>query len=307
MTRPVNNATKLTQEYTSILRRRHVEMLKIRFLPGMEMLAQELGTGQRIYEQDWADPLDHPDVSPASPFRPYEYETNGITSPTFDFPISPYPISPDAPNEGFYGDPPKGYIASPAFQAVQRRRAPGWATDATRAFPVLFIEAEKVQFYSTLQELEAAIKNRGDGDVAKVIINVANVVSIERLIAYEVFSQNVQYEDVANGAMGEVPPIVVQPFAVTLPETIPTLANPTEEMMFRIEVAGGQAPYRFSLIGAPKDLYVSTDGWVRGFIEEDQWPLTGYREFLMRVLVEDSSIPVQSAIFDLRYRVFPAA
>jgi hypothetical protein len=305
MTRPVNNTTKLEQEYTSQLARRQVEMLKIRFVPGMEMLAQELSTGQRIYEQDWVDPDDHPDQSPASPFRPYEDETNGITSPTFAFPPSPYPISPNAPNEGFYGEPPKGYIASPAFRATERRRAPPWATDATRAFPVLIIEADRVQFYSTIEQLDAAVKNRAPADVSKLIINVAHVVSVERLISYEVLTQNLQYEDVAEGQRFEVPALVVEPFTVDLPTTIPVLSQPTDEMSFRIQPRGGQGPYRFTLVGAPRDLWVSTDGWVRGFIEEDQWPTSGFREFLMRVLVEDSSVPVQSAVFDFRYRLYP--
>ena len=48
----MNTIDKLASEYRSELAKDQTIWLKIRFTPGMEMLAHELSTGRRIYEQD---------------------------------------------------------------------------------------------------------------------------------------------------------------------------------------------------------------------------------------------------------------
>ena len=283
----MNTIDKLASEYRSELAKDQTIWLKIRFTPGMEMLAHELSTGRRIYEQDVTNLGGSPDHgSPTSPV---------IYSPSPPPPYSPSPVhSPSPPSP-----------IPPHRTAITRRRSQHWMLDATGAFPTLFIEESLVSFYSTLAEMQQAISDRGPQGRNKIIINIANVISVEKVITRRSFSQSMAYPDVAGGINGQQPPLVIPPLTILAPQEIPQITSIDQELMFKVLVEGGQPPYRFSMINAPKDLYVTEDGWLRGFIEDDQWPVTGYREFLTLILVEDSSIPVQTAGLEFRYRLFP--
>jgi hypothetical protein len=277
----VNDLAKLQTEYRADLAANHTVWLKIRFTPGMEMLAQELATGRRIFEQDREPP-----TSPAL--------REDWGSP---HPFSPSPHSP-------WSSP------SPIVQyrtAITRRRSQRWMLDATGSFPTLFIEERLVAFYSTLSEMKQALAEQSPDGRDKVIINIANVITVERVITRQSFAQNLLYPDVADGVDRQQPPPVIPPLTIQEPTEIPLLTGIDQELMFRVIAAGGQPPYRYHMINAPQDLYVTEDGWVRGYIEADQWPVTGYREFLTLILVEDSSIPVQTAGLEFRYRLYPHA
>jgi hypothetical protein len=295
----VNTIDKIQSEYRSELAENQSIWLKIRFTPGMEMLAQEMSTGRRIFEQDLAD---RP-ASPASPARVGVEPLDPLeASPSFSPRVSPSSPSPASPS------PMSPSPASHPF--TTRRRSQRWMLDATGSFPTLFIEEKLVSFYATLAEMQQAIKDRGPEGRNKVIINIAHVISVEKVITRQSFAQSIAYPDVANGVSGngdQQPPFQHVPLTILEPTEIPAITSVDQELMFRVHVQGGQPPYRYSMINAPKDLYVTEDGWMRGFIEEDQWPVTGYREFLVLVLVEDSSIPVQTVGLEFRYRLYPHA
>ena len=274
----MNDIAKLQTEYRAELADNQTIWLKIRFTPGMEMLAQELSTGRRIFEQDIADRT-------GSPIG---------TEPGDDLEPSPH-ISPSSP-------------LSPSPQvhpAITRRRSQRWMLDATGSFPTLFIDEALVSFYATLPEMQQAISDRGPDGRNKIIINIANVISVEKVLTRRSFAQSIAYPDVASGVSGQQPDLQVHPLVIMEPTEIPAVTDLNQEMMFKIVAEGGQPPYRYSMINAPKDLYVTEDGWVRGFIEQDQWPVTDFREFLTLILVEDSSIPVQTAGLEFRYRLYP--
>jgi hypothetical protein len=283
----VNDADKLKDEYHSKLADNQTYWLKIRFTPGMEMLAKELATGRRIYEQDFVDPNTSPRTVIISP-------DGSELSPS----ISPSPPPPSPASS------PSPIPASP-HPVITRRRSQRWMIDATGSFPTLFIEESKVSFYSTLAELKQGISDRSDTGRNKVVINIANVISVEKIITRRSYSQSIVYPDVEAGINGQEPKIVEEPLTIDSPQEIPAITDINQEMMFKILAHGGQAPYRYSMINAPTDLYVTEDGWVRGFIEEDQWPTSDFREFVVLILVEDSSIPVQTAGLEFRYRLYP--
>lgn len=272
----MNDLAKLQTEYRADLAANHTVWLKIRFTPGMEMLAQELATGRRIFEQDREPP-----TSPSL--------LDTWVSPQ----LSPSPSSPWSPSPPQYRT------------AITRRRSQRWMLDATGSFPTLFIEERLVAFYSTLAEMKQAIAEQSERDRSKVIINIANVITVERVVTRQSYAQNLLYPDVANGVDRQQPPPVIPPLAIQEPTEIPAITSIDQELMFRIVATGGQPPYRYHMINAPTDLYVTEDGWMRGYIEADQWPVSGYREFLTLILVEDSSIPVQTAGLEFRYRLYP--
>lgn len=274
----MNTNTKLQTEYRAELADNQTIWLKIRFTPGMEMLAQELSTGRRIFEQDIADRQGSPAIGtvPGDDIEPSPH-------------VSPSPMSP----------------SPQVHPTITRRRSQRWMLDATGSFPTLFIEEALVSFYSTLPEMQQAISDRGPDGRNKIIINIQNVISVEKVLTRRSFAQSLVYPDVADGISGQQPELQVRPLMILEPTEIPQITSLDQEMMFRIIADGGQPPYRYSMINAPKDLYVTEDGWVRGFIEADQWPLGGFREFLTLILVEDSSIPVQTAGLEFRYRLYP--
>lgn len=306
-TSATSTAARLQQEYQSALGRRQTEMLKIRLTPGMEMLAQELSTGTSIYEPEWREtpPAD------SSPKMWYPYENETATASTLA--AQPFPdlqLSPAGPWPLPFATSPFDtspfvdgqYMTSPRLKPTVRRRSQHWSMDATGAYPVLFIEREKVAFYQTMSEMEAFL---GGEKQNKILLNIANVVSVEKILSYEVLAQNLLYTDVANGVMGDVPPIKLAKLELNLPTTFPILNRPEDQMMFKIEAVGGQAPYHYSIYGQPSDLFVTTDGWLSGYIDADLWPTSGYVEFLIRIVVEDSSIPKETVVLNYRYRLYP--
>lgn len=306
--RPSNSLNKIEQEYLSEVNTLQVDLLMIRLIPGMEMLAQELSTGSRIYEQDWVDPIHHPSPEPHSPsFRPYENECLPVEQVNPD----PCPCSPDGPNAGTYQASPaqtspfSTYECSPELRAVERRRAQHWALDTLSSFPVLLIEANKVQFYSTMDELQQAVANRSKDDLHKILLNTAHIVSVEKLVSTQAYAQNALLPDVMAGAEGKIPPLLAPRLTIEAPAYIPRLLRAEDELMFQVKAQGGQGPFKFNMLGQPPDLWISTDGWVRGFLDDEVWPTTGYREFLIRLVVQDSSIPRQTAVMDFRYRLYP--
>lgn len=283
----MNDLNKIDAEYRAKLADNHTIWLKIRFIAGMEMLAQDMSTGRRIYEQDIGDRPGSPRVGKDPNDEP---ETSPVISP---MPPSPSP-SPSSPSP-----------ASPAkHPAITRRRSQHWALDATGSFPVLFIEEALVAFYSNIAEMKQALAEHAPNLRNKIIINSANVVSVEKVVTRQSYAQNISYSDVQAGVNNAEPKITLEPFVVLEPEDIPAITDLDQELMFRIHAKGGVAPYRYSMMNAPTDLYVTEDGWVRGFIEEQEWPTTGYREFLILILVEDSSIPVQTIGLEFRYRLY---
>lgn len=392
------NVNKYQSEYQVSLARRSSCVLKIRFVSGMEMLAQELATGNVLFDPDWQDlppsplvysPVVGPDGSPliqpspmspwGSPFSPWgspfspdspmspasptgpigpqsiwlpieneydEYEEplpdprtgspygvarypseqdyygacQDLGSPLFS-PVSPWSpgwispcCSPESPPD-FPTDDPEwfNWAGSPVVRPTTRRRSQHHTVDSTRAFPVLFIEEDKVCFYSTRDELETLLKEQSEDGVGKLILNLSQIVSIEKVISYESFAQNTLFNDVvgSNSSFEDAPEIAVTPLDLHGDLTIPLLRRPEDEMFLRIPVVGGVQPYRFSIMGQPSDLYVTTDGWIRGFIEEHEWPVRDplgpevqFREFRIRIIVEDASIPVQTVSFDFRYRLY---
>ena len=224
--------------------------------------------------------------SPCSPSLPCWY------SPF----LSPSPSCPDA------------YIMEPRLRAGHRRVSQPWKMDGTGAFPVLFIEACKVRFYENAQELEQFLAERDDVGKQKILLNMAHVVSVEKVTAYDSFAQNTEHDDVLVGVDWNEPKMKDIPFTLEMPKVIPRLRKPSDEMMFKIIARGGVPPYRFFMRGSPYDLFMTTDGWIRGFIEEDQWPVAGfedYREYRWQIIVEDSSVPRQSAVVNFRYRLYP--
>lgn len=268
----------LTDQYDDSLKNVHRIWLRIRLTPGMDTLAQEIGTGRKVFAPDW--------------------EVPGVGSP---FVVSPMQFSPSP----YYS--PSSPEVSPTLTnilPVTRRRSRHWSLDATGAFPTLFLPEDSVLFYSSVSELNQALKSQKPGDLEKIIINTANVVCIERIVVRRSYAQNIRYPDVRNGVRLKEPALVTEPLTLSEPDTIPDLTSPQDEMFFKVVAQGGVAPYRYFMTGQPTDLYVTEDGWVRGFIEEDQWPLTGYREFSIVILVEDSSVPKQTAGIELRYRLY---
>jgi len=179
--------------------------------------------------------------------------------------------------------------------------------DASATFPTLFIEEDLVSFYSDLAELRQGMTDRGPEGRNKIIINIANVVSIEKVLTRRSYAQNISYADVIIGNRYQEPSVSLVPLSIASPTEIPLIQNYNQELAFPINVIGGVAPYKFHMLNQPPDLYVTEDGWVRGFIEQDQWVLTGYREFLILLVVEDSSIPVQTAGLEFRYRLYPSS
>jgi len=284
----VNDISKIQSEYHSELADNHTIWLKIRFTPGMEMLAQEMSTGRRIFEQDIADRAGSPRTD-FEPTDPVEASPQFSPSPISPSPFSPSPVSPQI------------------HPAITRRRSQRWMLDATGSFPLLFIEEKLVSFYSNIQEMQQAIADRSVDGRNKVIINIANVISVEKVITRQSYAQNMEYPDVAEGVSNRQPPLKIEPLEILEPMDIPVITNIDKELMFKIKVKGGQPPYRYSMMNAPIDLYVTEDGWVRGFIEAEQWPSIDFREFLMLILVEDSSIPVQTVGLEFRYRLYAPA
>lgn len=277
-----NNEQKILGEYHAELANDQKIWLKIRFTPGMETLAQELSTGRRIYEQDWAD-------YPTSPHTLEQPSHIGTLSPDL-FPSSPISPSP---------------AVSPSPRPVlTRRRSRHWMLDASGAFPTLFIEEHLVSFYDTLSEMRQGLNDRGPEGRGRILINIANVVSIEKVITRRSFAQNVIYPDVLGGVRYQEPGTTNIPLTIDSPQEIPLLTRFDQEMVFKINASGGVLPYRYHMLNQPSDLYITEDGWVRGFIDQDQWPASGYREFLILILVEDSSIPVQTAGLEFRYRLY---
>lgn len=421
---PLNDQDKLQREYQSKLSCDSVEMLKIRLVPGMEMLAQEMGGEVQQYLPDLVDPTEFSDEqlhSPAAPWRPYEYEENPIEleyppsplpdeSPAFgcygdpfaspfvdtedyrshhlgepgpigepcprEFPwrspgeypypwnqplwsdivaqglepdwehnevwYSPYgpdnlPETPDflpcdaspqpewwdmyfpgrspasSPNSDSWNEPfvspspwcPDSYLMDPRLRTQTRRRSQRWMHDATASFPVVFIEADKVAFFENQSDLAQFTADRSEDGKQKIGLNLAHVVSVEKITAYSAYAQNVQVEDVAVGVDWKEPPLEPVPFSIELPEVIPLLRKPEDMMMFQVVAKGGQGPYKFYMRGMPYDLYITTDGWVRGFIEESQWPTEDFRDYNWQIIVEDSSTPQNTAVVNLRYRIYP--
>lgn len=425
----LNDIDKLQREYQSKLSCESVEMLKIRLVPGMEMLAQEMGGEVQQYLPDLQDPTEYTFDqlhSPAAPWRPYQYEENPIelayppsplpdVSPALgcwggDPDISPaespylspsefrlhhlgepgpigspcpreypwrspgeYPYpwnqplwrdavqqglepdwetnevwyspyspehlpsplpfipcdpspqpawwdmyfpgrSPDcSPNADCWNSPfispspwcPNAYDMSTRLRPQTRRRAQRWMHDGTGAFPVIFIEADKVAFFENQSELAQFTADRSEDGKKKIGLNLAHVVSVEKITAFSAYAQNVQVEDVAVGVDWQEPSLEPAPFGIELPDVIPLLRKPEDEMMFQVVAKGGQGPYKFYMRGQPFDLYITTDGWVRGFIEESQWPTDGFRDYNWQIIVEDCSTPQNTAVVNLRYRIYP--
>ena len=272
-----NDLTKVTQEYNEELKNTSRVWLRIRLIAGMEMMAQELGNGRKVITQDWAESIGSPQI-------PLMY------SPS-PYPVSPSPSSPEIPE-------------TTSILPVTRRRSGNWNLDTTSAFPTLFLPEEKVFFYSNIAEMKQAMsEERFD----KIILNTNNIVCIEKVMVRRSYAQSIIYPDVAAGNRFVVPPVELEPLSIVEPETIPALTNPENELFFKVEAKGGCSPYRYFMTGHPSDLYITEDGYVRGYIENDQWPVTGYREFSIVILVEDSSVPKQTTGIELRYRLYPSA
>jgi len=280
-----DNTNKLTNEYTELLKNTVRVWLRIRLTPGMEMLAQELGNGRKPYMQDWVEPEQG---------LPTQAQLPMVFSPS---PVSP---SPASPSPGLSPDPTNRLPTG-------RRRVGHWQVDATGAFPTLFLPEDRVYFYSNTSELKQALNEQKEGDFEKIIINQNNVVCIEKVLVRSSYMQNSAFSDVLVGERGKEPSTKVTPLSILEPKSIPILHAPEEELFFKVEPAGGCGPYNYFMTGQPSDIWISEDGWVRGFIEEDQWPTVHgtYRQFSIIILVEDSSNPKQTAGLELRYRLFP--
>jgi len=284
---------KLNEEHLSKLKLREKILLKIYLVPGMDMLAQESRTGQDFYKNDNANPAE---VSPAA--LPDNADGSSalvrserIPAPEpLDFPYDQVAVSPQFPSWSPDQTP-----------FVLRRRVSHFEIDGMPSFPVLIIERDRVQFYSNEGELNQFL---GEIKNDKILINTAHVVSIQTIVAQEVFSQNITHADIAGGVAQEVPEIQRTPLTFTIDGVFPQISAPEDEFALQLFGAGGQPPYKFNILSGPLDLYVTEDGWLRGFIEAEEWPATGEtREFLIRVSIEDSSIPVQTVMFDYRYRL----
>jgi hypothetical protein len=291
-----NNITKLNLEKDTLGQSINSVWLRIRLIPGMEALAQELGSGRRIYQPDWeyqspttvspVEPLEPPMMYSPSPYSP---ESSPQPIPPV---IWPGPMSPEGTNR-----PP-----------VTRMRSKHWNVDGTGAFPTLFLPEDRVLFYSDIRELKQGLADQKPGDADRIMINIANVVAIERINVLRAYGQNIHYGNLNDGRMSEAP-ITVEPLTITYPTDIPTLNNSEQELFFKINVKGGVGPYRYSMVGQPPDLYVTTDGWVRGYIEESNWPRLidgdSFREFRIVILVEDASTPCKTTGLEVRYRLYP--
>jgi hypothetical protein len=282
-----NDTTKLAAEYQSQLADEYRVWLRIRFLPGMEMLAQELATGRRIFEQDYQEIIGSP-VSPGN-------VPNGD-----GFGASPVVFSPTQT------DPSVSPLVSPLPHPITKRRSQRWSLDATGTFPTLLIPEDSVEFYDTLYEFRQAMDSQSSDPVnrRRLTINIRNVMTVEKIPMLRSFAQSNVYTDVAGGERGQDPPVVLQPLTIVAPTMIPELTRLDQEMMFKVDVRGGVAPYRFAMVNQPSDLYVTEDGYVRGFIEAEQYPVSGFREFMILILVEDSAVPTNVVGLEFRYRLF---
>lgn len=281
---------KLRNEHDSTIPLRQRVLLKIKLRPGMEMLAQELRTGETIFENDHIDPQ-----SPApSPSETEDGSASLAPSALIPSPnVYPYNQSPVSP---FF--PPQSPAAMPY---IVRNRSGHYRVDGTGAYPTLIIEKSRVKFYSDAKGFDQFL---GELDPTKILINTVNVISIQQIIAYEVASQNRSLGDIQGGVTTEIPDIELKALELELPAVFPQVTDPSDEIAVQIKPSGGQPPYDYSLLSAPSDLYVTEDGWIRGFIDATEFPTTGEtREFLIRIFVEDSSIPTMGAIFDYRYRL----
>ena len=218
-----NDETKVLNEYHAELQQDQKIWLKIRFTPGMETLAQELSTGKRIFEQDWSDYSTSPTV---------------IEQPAFVQASSPE-LYPD----GYNSPAPM----SPQRPVVTRRRSRHWMLDASGAFPTLFIEEDLVSFYSTLQEMQQGLTDRGPSGRGKLIINIANVVSIEKIITRRSYAQNIKYNDVLTGERYQEPAVQNTPLTIATPQEIPLLTQFDEELAFKVMASGGIEPYRYHI------------------------------------------------------------
>lgn len=270
---------------------------------GIEYLSRVVfrsGTGHNTN-----DTFDYDQISMATTWTGLLFQGEPCTGAVSTCPTSPNPCWSPFNSPSPYCTQP--YIMSPRLRAGFRRVSQPWMTDATRSFPTLYIEACKVRFYETKVELEQLLADRTEEGKKPILLNLAHIVSVEKITAYDSFAQNSEHEDVLVGNDWEEPSMQEVPFTLELPSTIPRLTKADDEMMFQVLPKGGTGPYRFMMRGCPYDLFITTDGWVRGFIEESQWPTDGYREFRWQIIVEDSSIPVQTSVVNFRYRLYPRA
>lgn len=287
---PINDITKLQDERDSILRKRQRKFLKILLIPGMEALAQELMTGQEIYSND--------DIDPNYPTSP---ETGSQGSSVLF-----------AGNSSLLPDPNLCAVESPTVSPcfppydtsslpfLTRRRSGRFKHDASKSFPLIFIEQNKVDLCSSIDDMQDFIKR---DDSNKIAINTSQIVSIQVVTVFEFYTQNKQFEDI-DDLTREAPPITEPQLQIGLPSALPVLSDPSDEFILNIPTQGGQHPFEYHLMAAPTDLYVTEDGWIRGHIEEEQWPEIGEtKEYLIRVAVVDSSTPEQTVVFDFRYRL----
>ena len=281
---------KLRDEHDSVIPLRKKVLLKIKLRPGMEMLAQELRTGEQIYEPD--------SISPQMPASPLPSLEDGSAS------LAPSKIAP-SPMPYEYGQSPVSPFFPPlspaAMPLILRLRSGHYKADGTGSYPTLIIERDRVKFYSDAAGFEQFL---GEMKPDLILINTKHVIAIQQIIAYEVASQNRSFDDIRGGVATVIPDIVLEEFKLEVPLVFPQVISPDDEIALQIKPQGGQPPYDYMLLSGPSDLFVTEDGWLRGFIDATEFPLPGAtREFLIRIAVEDSSIPTQTAILDYRYRL----
>lgn len=291
-----NDLNKLNAEHDSTLKNKTRVWLRIRMTAGMEALAQEINNGRRIFESDLSLPSISPEfTSPGGNLlpSPLDHMPPGLVSPEVFSPA--YLVSPVSP------------VSPPYFKTVSKMRSKHWNVDATGVFPCIFLPEEMVIFYSNTSELKQAIAEQQPGEREKLILNIANVISIEKVLVTRVYAQNTSFDDVRIGVRFHEPPEERRPLTVILPETIQPITKPEQELFFPVVVKDGIEPYRYTMMNQPTDLYITEDGWVRGFIEASQWPTSGYRDFFMVITVEDSSLPRRSVGVEFRYRLHAPA
>jgi hypothetical protein len=200
-------------------------------------------------------------------------------------PIAGSPFSPCSPywHHGVSPFDPK----SPSEPSPVTEHSPhdSWDVSDPEKYPSIFLPENMVVFYSNSSELKQALNTNG-----KIIINTKHVISVEKVLIDRVCSRRIENE-------------MRRDFRITIPTEIPQITQSDQELLFPISTENGIGPYRFSLMNQPSDLYVTKDGWVRGFIDSSEWPEEGFRDFSILILAEDSSAPKNNAGIEFRYRL----
>jgi hypothetical protein len=161
---------------------------------------------------------------------------------------------------------------------------------------------DKIIFYSNISELVQVLAEQKPGDREKVIVNSENVVSIEKVEVEKSYEQEIIHEDIRIGSrFSELNYDFPLRLSILKDTLVPSSSK--AEVLFQVKATGGIQPYKFTLSNQPTDLYITKDGWIRGFVDKSEIPPTGYKDYFLVVSVEDNSLPKKTSGLEIQYRL----